>query len=69
MRDSNKSEDVNDRLFGTFHQLPEELRRSLILFGKENASKSRKRFDEALASQQERLLCKRSWTKRKEIIF
>ena len=44
---------MNDRVFGTFHQLPEELRRSLILFGKENASKSRKRFDEALASQRE----------------
>ena len=53
VRGSNKSEDVNDRVFGTFHQLPEELRRSLILFGKENASKSRKKFDEALASQQE----------------
>jgi len=53
VRGSNKSEDVNDRVFGTFHQLPEELRRSLILFGKENASKSRKRFDEALASQRE----------------
>ena len=53
VRGLNKSEDVNDRVFGTFHQLPEELRRSLILFGKENASKSRKRFDEALASQRE----------------
>ncbi len=49
----NKSEDMNDRVFGTFHQLPEELRRLLILFGKENASKSRKKFDEALAAQQE----------------
>jgi hypothetical protein len=53
VRRSNKSEDMNDRVFGTFHQLPEELRRSLILFGKENASKSRKKFDEALAAQQE----------------
>ncbi len=53
MRHSNKSEDMNDRVFGTFHQLPEELRRSLILFGKENAPKSRKKFDEALAAQQE----------------
>ncbi len=26
----NKSEDVNDRVFGPFHQLPEELRRLLI---------------------------------------
>jgi hypothetical protein len=52
VRQSNKSEDVNDRVFGTFHQLPEELRRSLVLFGKENASKSRK-IDKALAAQQE----------------
>ncbi len=51
VRRSNKSEDVNDRVFGTFHQLPEELRRSLILFGKENASKLRKKFDKALAAQ------------------
>jgi hypothetical protein len=42
---------MNDRVFGTFHQLPEELWRLLILFGKENASKSRKKFDEALAAQ------------------
>jgi hypothetical protein len=70
VRCSNKSEDMNDRVFGTFLQLPEELWRSLILFGKENASKSRKKFDEALAAQavkKKRLLCKRSWTKRKEI--
>ncbi len=55
MRRLNKSEDMNDRVFGTFHQLPEaeELRRLLILFGKGNASKSRKKFDEALAAQQE----------------
>ena len=53
MRCLNKSEDMNDREFGTFHQLPEEMRRSLILFGKENASKSRKKFDEALAAQRE----------------
>ncbi len=53
VRRSNKSEDMNDRVFGTFHELPEELRRLLILFGKENASKSRKKFDEALAAQQE----------------
>jgi hypothetical protein len=53
VRRSNKSEDVNDRVFGTFHQLPEELRRLLIIFGKENASKLRKKFDEALAAQQE----------------
>jgi hypothetical protein len=42
---------MNDRVFGTFHQLPKELQRSLILFGKENASKWRKKFDEALAAQ------------------
>jgi hypothetical protein len=53
VRRSNKSEDMNDRVFGTFHQLPEELRRSFILFGKENASKSRKKFDEASAAQRE----------------
>ncbi len=53
MRHSNKSKNVCDRVFGTFHQLPEELRRSLILLGKENASKLRKKFDEALAAQQE----------------
>jgi hypothetical protein len=54
VRHSNKSEDMNDRVFGTFHQLPDELRRSLIIFvGKENASKSRKKFDEALAAQRE----------------
>ncbi len=53
VRRSNKSEDMNDRVFGTFHQLPEEWWRSLILFGKENASKSRKKFNEALAEQQE----------------
>jgi hypothetical protein len=52
VRRSNKSEDMNDRVFGTFHQLLEELQRLLILFGKENASKSRKKFDEALAAQQ-----------------
>ncbi len=51
VRRSNKSENMNDRVFGTFHQLPEELRRSLILFGKENASKSRRKFYEALAAQ------------------
>jgi hypothetical protein len=44
---------MNDRVFGTFHQSPEELQRLLILFGKENASKSRKKFNEALAAQQE----------------
>jgi hypothetical protein len=53
VRHLNKSEDMNDRVFGTFHQLPEELRILLILFGKENASKSRNKFDEALAAQQE----------------
>jgi hypothetical protein len=53
VRRSNKSEDMNDRVFGTFHQLPEELQRLLILFGKENASKSRMKFDEALAAQRE----------------
>ncbi len=42
VRHSNKSEDIHNRVFGTFHQLPEELRRSLILFGKENASKSKR---------------------------
>jgi hypothetical protein len=51
VRHSNKSEDMNDRVFGTFQQLPEELRRPLILFGKENASKSRKKFDEAFTAQ------------------
>ena len=51
VKGSTKSEDMNDRVFGIFHQLPEELKRLLILFGKENASKPRKRFDEALASQ------------------
>jgi hypothetical protein len=44
VRRSNKYEDMNDRVFETFHQLPEELGRSLILFGKGNASKSRKKF-------------------------
>ena len=44
---------MNNRVFGTFHQLPEELQRLLILFGKENASKSTKKFNEALAAQQE----------------
>jgi hypothetical protein len=42
---------MNDRVFGTFHQLSEELRRLLIIFGKKNASKLRKKFDEALAAQ------------------
>ncbi len=51
VRHLNKSEDMNDGVFGIFHQLPEELWRLLILFGKENASKSRKKFDEALAAQ------------------
>jgi hypothetical protein len=50
VRRSNKSEDMNDRVFGTLHQLPEVLRRLLILFGKVNASKSRKKFDEALVA-------------------
>ncbi len=58
VRHLNKSEDMNNRVFGTFHQLPEELRRLLILFGKDNASKSRKKFDEALAAQQEASLRK-----------
>ncbi len=47
VRRSNKSEDMNDRVFGTFHQLFEELRRLLILFGKENASISSKKLNEA----------------------
>jgi hypothetical protein len=42
VRRLNKSEDMNDRVFGTFHQLPEEMRRLLILFGKENASELKK---------------------------
>jgi hypothetical protein len=47
------SNKINERNFGTFHKLPEELQQSLILFGKENASRLQKSFDDALEAQQE----------------
>jgi hypothetical protein len=50
---SNTSNNMKERVFGSFHELPEELKRALILFGKENASSSRKSFDDALAAQRE----------------
>jgi hypothetical protein len=34
---SKKSNKIKERNFGSFQKLPEELQRSLILFGKENA--------------------------------
>jgi hypothetical protein len=50
---SNTSNNMKERVFGSFHKLPEELKRALILFGKENASSSRKSFDDELAAQRE----------------
>ena len=44
---------MKERVLGSFHKFPEELQRLLILFGKENASSSRKSFDDALAVQRE----------------
>jgi hypothetical protein len=50
---SNISNNMKKRVFGSFHKLREELKCSHILFGKENASSSRKSFDNALAAQHE----------------
>ena len=50
---SSKSNSVKERVFGSFHKLPEELQHLLILFGKEHASSSRKSFDDALSAQRE----------------
>jgi hypothetical protein len=41
---------MKESVFGSFHKLPEELKRSLILFRKENASSSRKSFGDVLAA-------------------
>ena len=48
---SSKSDSVKERVWGSFHKLPEELQRLLILLGKENASSLRKSFDDALSAQ------------------
>jgi hypothetical protein len=53
VRRSNKLNKIKERNFGSFHKLLEELQRSLILFGKENASRLQKSFDNALEAQQE----------------
>ena len=50
---SSKSDSVKERVLGSFHKLPEELQRLLILLGKENASSLRKSFDDALSAQRE----------------
>ncbi len=50
---SSKSDNVKERVLGSFQKLPEELQHSLILFGKENASSLRKSFDDALSVQHE----------------
>ena len=50
---SNTSDNMKERAFGSFHKSPEELKRSLILFGRENASSSKKSFDDALVAQHE----------------
>jgi hypothetical protein len=53
VRRSKKSNKINERIFGSFHILPEELQWSLILFGDENASRLQKSFADALEAQQE----------------
>ncbi len=73
VRRSMTSNKIKERNFGSFHKSPEELQRSLILFGKKNASRLQKSFDDALEAQQEALCQKeeitmeKNWTKRKEI--
>ena len=70
---SKKSNKIKERNFGSFHKFLEELQWSLILFGKENASRLRKIFDNALEAQQEarpqkeEIALQKNWTKRKEI--
>jgi hypothetical protein len=49
----NKSNKIKERNFGNFHKFLEELQQSLILFGKENASRLQKSLDNALEAQQE----------------
>jgi hypothetical protein len=53
VKHSNTSDNMKERVFGSFHKFPEELKRSLILFGKKNASSSRKSFDDVLAAQRD----------------
>ncbi len=73
VRRSKKSNKIKERNFGSFHKLPEELQRLLILFGKENASRLQKSFDDALEAQQEachqkeEIALQKKWTKCKEI--
>jgi hypothetical protein len=73
VRRSKKFNKIKERNFGSFHKLPEVLQRSLILFGKENASRLQKSFDDALEAQQEahcqkeEIALQKNWTKRKEI--